>query len=136
MNDHYRRHKDKTQLDSEWRVPIGIGRYYIHVYVWKNIAALWDNVDPAGDPEWDPSYPACCLCFQRESGNKQAELHLVTGRFGVGVVVHELTHYLFHWLYEFEVGDNEGDDEKACLAMGEWNSKFWNKFYKHYEEAK
>ncbi len=130
MSEHYRRRKDKTQLESEWKVPIGMGRYYIHVYVWKNIAALWDNVDPAGDPDWNAGYVACCLCFSREFGNKHAEIHLVTGKFGVGVVAHELTHYLFHWMYEFQPDDDEDNFEKACLMIGNVTSKFWKKFYK------
>lgn len=129
MIDHYRRKKDKAELELEFNVPIGYDGKYIHFYIWKNNGALWDNVDPAGDPEWKDSFPACCLCFTKEA-KLQAEIHLVVGKFGVGVVTHELTHFFFYWLDEFDIED----EEDACLAMGEWNTRFWQKYYKLVKE--
>lgn len=125
MSEHYRRKKDKTGLDFEFNIPIGMDRKYIHVYIWNSLEALWSNVDPANDPEWKDGFPACCLCFTKEAG-LQAEIHLVTDRFGVGVVVHELTHFFLYWISVFDIQD----DEAACLAMGEWNSRFWKEYYR------
>lgn len=121
---HYRRHKDKSELDCEFKFPVDKTGRYIRVYVWGNKQALWKNVDPMDDPNWKETFPACCLCFSKES-KLQAEIHLVKDKFGVGVVAHELTHFFLYWIHEFDISD----DEEACLAMGNWNLLFWNRFY-------
>lgn len=126
MSEHYRKRKNKSELELEFKIPIGMDRKYIHFYIWQNNQALWDNVNPAGDPEWKEGFPACCLCFTKDA-RLQAEIHLVHGKFGVGIVAHELCHFFLYWISVFDIQD----DEQACLAMGDWNSMFWKKLYKH-----
>ena len=141
--DHYRYRKDKTHLSSTFKLPID-DYYYLKVYIWNNEEGMYANVLQAGDPKWDAgNYLACCLMMPYkldiDTGEKfypkfQAEIHLVLNEFGVGVVAHELTHWLLYWIEQHPPDlDDIEQVEPICDVMGKLNNKFWLAFYRRYE---
>jgi len=145
MSEHYRYRKDKTHLSSTFNLPID-DYHYLRVYIWNNEEGMYENVMEDGDPKWESGkYLACFLGMDYleddETGEISlpkffGEIHLVLNKFGVGIVVHELTHFLFYWMrthLNILLDADTFDDEVFSLLMGDLNKKFWNAFYKRYE---
>ena len=129
---HYRRRKDKTELSSTFKLPIE-GSQYLRFYIWNSTDAMAANVLHGGDPEWFRGmYLACYLDIGGAFANLYGEIHLTLEHLGVGVVAHELMHFIFSWIQTIE----EIEDEEVCTLMGELNRKFWLAYYDRYEEAK
>ena len=145
MSEHYRYRKDKTHLSSTFRLPID-DFHYLRIYVWNNLEGMSANVLPGDDPKWESGeYLACYIGMDgiEDEVTKEillpkffGEIHLVLNKFGVGIVAHELTHFLFHWLrshLDTLLDSGTLDDEAFAILIGNLNKKFWNAFYKRYE---
>ena len=136
MSEHYRYRKDKTNLSSTFKLPVD-DYHYLKVYIWDNEEGMYNNILVSGDPQWESgNYMACFLGMSCTEVDGQTfipkffgEIHLVLNKFGVGIVAHELTHFLLNWLREHL----DSDDEKICLLIGNMNKKFWNAFYRRYQ---
>src|SRR3972149_12287201 len=140
MSEHYRYRKDKTNLSSTFNLPID-DYHYLRVYIWNNLEGMSANVLTGDDAKWETGeYLACYIGMEEfeDEVTKEiflpkfvGEIHLVLNKFGVGIVAHELTHFLFHWMrMHLNI-----DDEILSLLMGNMNKKFWNAFYKRYTLA-
>src|SRR4030067_3415784 len=138
MSEHYRYRKDKTHLSSTFKLPID-DFHYLRIYVWNNLEGMSANVLTGDDPKWESGeYLACYIGMDEfeDEVTKEiffpkffGEIHLVLNKFGVGIIAHELTHFLLNWMRAFNITD----DEPLALVAGDMNKKFWNAFYKRYE---
>ena len=64
---------------------------------------------------------------------KVAEIHLTEGYYGVGIVAHEIQHFLSHWQDAMRWDIIREEWEKMADLAGKLNSEFWVEFYKRYE---
>ncbi len=64
---------------------------------------------------------------------KVGEIHLVEENFGVGLIAHEIQHFLSHWqeTMGWDVTGNEW--EKISNLAGGLHNEFWNEYYKRYD---
>jgi len=140
MSEHYRYRKDKTHLSSTFRLPID-DYHYLRIYIWNNLEGMSANVLPGGDPKWESGeYLGCFLGMNCTKIDDQVylpkffgEIHLVLNKFGVGLVAHEMTHFMFYWAEAQLEIDSPLDDEDCCLIVGNMNKKFWNAFYRRFQ---
>ena len=135
MSEHYRYRKDKTHLSSKFKLRID-SFFYLNIYIWNSHEGMRSNILDDGDPEWIDGYDACYLAMKDIEMDDEkflpklfGEIHLVLNNFGVGIIAHELTHFLLNWMRAFDITD----DEPLALVAGDMNKKFWNAFYKRYE---
>ena len=61
---------------------------------------------------------------------KAGEIHLVEGEFGVGVVSHEIQHFVTQW-EDIMNWDTMGDEwEEVAYLTGDLNCEFWIEYYR------
>ena len=127
--------------------------HFLTFRVWSDIDTLRSVVTPR-HPEWSgDEYLACYLGTRwrydvKSNGTstlkskKLGEIHLAEGEFGVGIVSHEIQHFINSWidhLYDtlvnwpkkpktFRPTDEPHNEDIAYLA-GHINRVFWERYY-------
>ena len=124
---------DTNSKPLRWRIRFTDGKH-VAVHVWADREEYEAALAGAGE-ELAGSYACFKASPVRVNSRKVGEIHLVTGKYGAGVVAHECLHAVFHWLDFIPSGDtfiemaesfaNEIDDETLCRELGTLVSEFW-----------
>ena len=101
---------------------------YLFVHIWPSQDDMW-----AGVPGYEPDYRAITISHAVKTIEdavilddfEVAEMHLIRGCFGVGIIAHELMHFVLFW----NMVHNEQDEEVICQLVGFVNANFWSAFY-------
>lgn len=123
---------DKTldELSSTWRLPINM-RSYLDIYVWNTRDGMYDNCHFRNRGKY-------LGCYIGIPGRKQSglfgEIHLVRDMIGAGYVAHEITHFVYDYLF-FSIDKFATiDSERFAKITGDVTNRFWTEFYNRYEE--
>lgn len=146
-------HKLHPGLESWWRMKI-TRKHYIEVFLWENKDAMYAANDFNRGIEFRGQYApqqnhnflgqaTAGIQAIRIRGNKESrklprkfgEIFLVSNKFGVGVVSHEIAHILNYWI-DAKHWSREVHDERIARITGDLNACFWVQFYKRYKDAK
>lgn len=65
---------------------------------------------------------------------KLGEIHLAEENYGVGVVAHEIQHFLSHW--QEQMGWDVTGDERETISKlaGDLHNEFWNERFERYND--
>jgi hypothetical protein len=123
----YKRQKDLSRLVARLKIPVEDG-HYVHVYIWADRQSMYDNVN-AEPPYWG-YYSALAYKIDVDTGlplmkPKVAEIHLVSGGFGIGIWAHEATHMLMDWVGRLDIDFANQEFERPSEIMYRMTKSFW-----------
>lgn len=118
---------------ASWNLHPGEGRW-ISCHIWDNAEEMREATELG-----EPTYEGCWvgnLWYLRDDElitRKLGEIHLVDGCFGVGVVAHEIQHFLSCW-QDFKGWEIIGKNfEDIAYLAQKLTNDFWNRFYEVFE---
>ena len=140
-----KRVKDLSQCVCRFILRSNEKPYYWHVYLWKDVDALYDNVgsDVSGKVDGG-NYCMACHCAvpvlvdpetkQLVPSPKLGELHFVLGEWDMEIIAHELLHALFYRMNTLgdcvdRVSLDMHKQEPVCYEFGRWVDEVYRKLW-------
>jgi predicted transcriptional regulator YdeE len=126
-------HTHKEGLVAWWEVKFN-KKHYIRVFVWDSSETLekMNNITKAN------GYAVSTKCFVNKETKevlipkKYGEIHLVTGKYGVGTAAHEIWHIASFWamLHDWNF---RSQNERMARLIETLTRRFWNGHYENFE---
>ncbi len=122
--------EDKDFRDLYASFILLFGKRYIQVFIWKSVRGLRRNTSFQ-----DNNYLGAYLYYPNRKARTGlfGEIHLLKRMIGAGYVAHEIQHFLFDWLLQFQSISGRHNEQLAYLA-GETTKEFWNSYYELEDE--
>ena len=126
-------------FELSWKIQIS-KRHHIMVYIWPDHESI---LQVEGEPKtgflngccdtgsWQISYVKKRMIYR--SYSCFARIHLVRDEVCGRLVAHEIMHLTTYWT-KYNFFNIDRDDELIAWFNGEVTDKFWNEFWKHYQD--
>lgn len=112
---------------------------WIDCWIWNDLESMRQYVQKK-HPDWnDKTYDACYLPVSWHFKNKclvtrkLGEIHFYVGQMGVGIVSHEIQHFLSDWVEAWGWDCTGENFEDIAYLAGSLNTQFWVEFYKQFK---
>ena len=126
-------HTHKEGLIAWWEVPFN-KRHYVRVFIWDTADRLCEmnKITKANGYAVSTSHFVNKKTKETLTARKFGEIHLVAGKYGVGVAAHEIWHIASFWGMQHD-WTFRSQNERMARLIEVITRRFWNGHYANFE---